>query len=177
LLRAAAHAHASDVSGRPGSIHHEQRLVRGAGSSASDEAAADALRRKLHEHGIIPIAPDERVRWLLGPDECVVAVRRSVLLERRLGSPDAGHGLSGDLYVTTRRLLLLGQVPVAYALTDVHEVDVVAGAVRLVVEQNHGVDIRVSDPRVLRVEIAAVRERLRRAAPLVTAGLGQESFR
>ena len=53
--------------------------------SRSDEASAEGARRELREQGIVPIEPDERIGVLLAPGEDVVAVRRSVRLERRQG--------------------------------------------------------------------------------------------
>jgi hypothetical protein len=128
---------------------------------AADELAADELRRRLRERGIVPIAPDDRIGALLLPGECVVAVRRAVSFECRTGSREGGKGLGVDLYVTTQRLVILGPVPVEYRLAEIQEIDIAAGAVRLVIERNRGVELGVPDPCVLRVEIAAVREAIR----------------
>lgn len=165
------------MSGRLGPIHGARLNARGPLDVVSDVAAADAVRHRLHEQGIVPLTPDDHIRPLLDPGECVVAVRRGVTLERRVGSRSADDGLRGDLYVTTCRLLLVGHVQVAYLLADVHEIEVAAGGVRLVVERNSGVDICVGDPRVLRVEIAAVREAIRLAAGTLPSAVDQRSFR
>lgn len=132
---------------------------------AADEAAADETRRRLHEQGIVPIEPDDRIGVMLAPGERVVAVHRAVSLERRKGWLDPLGGLGGDLYVTTRRLIHFGRVPVEYSLCEIHEAVVATGALRLIVGDGRGVEIEVHDPRVLRVEIAAVREAAR---PLAT---------
>jgi hypothetical protein len=129
-----------------------------ADETAADEASANGARRRLREQGIVPIEPDERIGVMLAPEERVVAVRRDVVLERRKDWRDPEDGLGGDLYVTTRRLVHLGRVLVHYQLAEIREAEVAAGAIRLVVGDCHGVEIRVHDPRVLRVEIAAVRE-------------------
>ena len=76
---------------------------------STDEASAREVRRRLRADGIIAIEPDERIGLLLAPGEQVVAVRRSVSLERRKENDDPGLGLRGDLYVTTTRLVHLGQ--------------------------------------------------------------------
>jgi hypothetical protein len=142
--------------------------VRSAGittlEASVDAAAADVRRRQLRERGIVPIEPDTRIASMVGPEEHVVAVRQAVSLERRRGWRQPGRGLLGDLYVTTHRLVHLGQQPVEYALADVREVVVATGSLRLVVAGSLGVEIRVSDPRVLRVEIAAAREAARASA-------------
>jgi hypothetical protein len=136
----------------------------GAGARRSDEAAADEARLRLREQGIVPIEPDELIGVLLAPEEVVVAVRRAVSLERRKGWHDPEGGLDGDLYVTTQRLVHLGRVPVEYRLGEIREAVVAEGALRLVVGEGRGVEIAVHDPRLLRVEIAAVREATRAAA-------------
>lgn len=112
----------------------------------------------------MPIEPDARIGVLLAPEELVLAVRRSVSLERRKGWREPGGGLSGDLYVTTRRLVHLGRMQVEYALGEIQEAVVAEGALRLVVGASRGVEIEVQDPRLLRVEIAAVREAARASA-------------
>lgn len=112
----------------------------------------------------MPIEPDARIGVLLAPEELVLAVRRSVSLERRKGWREPGGGLSGDLYVTTQRLVHLGRMQVEYALGEIQEAVVAEGALRLVVGASRGVEIEVQDPRLLRVEIAAVREAARASA-------------
>ncbi|MEI7743591.1 MAG: hypothetical protein WCK58_07560 [Chloroflexota bacterium] len=126
-------------------------------TDAGDEAAARIRRDTLREMGVIPIEPDARIAVLLAADEQVVTVRREVTLERRLAWQGRGAGLRGDLYVTTRRLVHLGDVAVEYGLADVHEAVIAPGALRLIVGRSQGVEICTVDPRVLRVEIGAVR--------------------
>lgn len=132
---------------------------------ARDEAAAEATRRRLREQGIVAIEPDERVGVMLDPGEDVVAVRRAVSLDRRAGWKDPSGGIRGDLYVTTRRLLHLGRPVVAYDLADIRDAIVSEQILMLLVAQDRGLAIRVEDPRVLRVEIAAVREASRSTGP------------
>jgi len=98
---------------------------------------------------------------MLAPGERLVAVRRDVWLERRTGWRDPGAGLRGDFYVTTRRLVHLGRLPIEFSLCEIREAVVAERALRLVVGENRGVEIEVDDPRLLRVEIAAVREAAR----------------
>jgi len=157
--------------GRHGRPPAPRNLTVGAGSAgraldeaAADEAAADEARRRLHEQGIVPIEPDDRIGVMLAPGERVVAVHRAVSLERRKGWLDPLGGLGGDLYVTTRRLIHFGPVPVEYALCEIREAVVATGALRLIVGEGRGVEIEVHDPRLLRVEIAAVREAARAPA-------------
>jgi hypothetical protein len=134
------------------------------GPDAADTFAADVARVQLRRRGIVPIEPDAVIGRMLAPDERVVAVRRSVPLERRRRRRDPDSLLSGDLYVTTRRLMYLGTVPAEYPILDVREAVAAPGVLRLVVGDGRGVEIGVGDPRVLRVEIGAVREAARDAS-------------
>jgi hypothetical protein len=139
--------------------------------AALDEASAEAARIRLREQGIVPIEPDPRVAVMLGGDEQVVAVRRSVAVERRSGWRDPDGGIAGDLYVTTRRLLHLGRVDVEYPLSSIREALVADTALLLTVGDDRGLAIRVEDTRVLRVEIGAAREVRRALDGASSAGL------
>jgi hypothetical protein len=143
--------------------------------SVADESSADAARQRLRALGIVAIEPDDRIGGLLAPGEAVVAVRRSVRLERRhspregdVSDPPDRPGLAGDLYVTTRRLVHLGRSRVDYRLSEIRDAVEAPGALRLIVRDERGIEITVGDPRVLRVEIAAVREAARRAGSVKT---------
>jgi hypothetical protein len=137
--------------------------------ASTDSAAVDDARRRLREQGIVAIEPDERIGVMLGPDERLVAVRRAISMERRTEFRNPEMGLRGDLYVTTSRLVYLGLVPVEVPLADIREADVVTGALRLVVGNGRGLEIRTADPDLLRVEIAAVREAARAATAATAA--------
>ena len=80
--------------------------------AAADEAAADQARERYRTRAMPALEPDARIAPLLGPDEHVLAVRRSAMLDRRQPPPgsDAPAGLAGDLYVTSRRLVLVGRL-------------------------------------------------------------------
>ncbi len=128
-----------------------------------DAASADEARRRLHEQGIVPIEPDDRIGVMLAPGELVLAVRRSTSLDRRHVRRADDPGLTGDLYVTSRRLVHLGRSAVVYPLDEIREADIAANQLLLVVGENRGVVIDVNDPCVLRVEIAAARAAARAA--------------
>lgn len=142
---------------RPSDLEHSDTV-------SADEASAGAARRRLREQGIVALEPDARIGVLLAPRERVVAVWRAISLERRKDERDPDQALRGDLYVTTTRLLCLGHVPVEVRLAEIREAVVAPGALRLVVGDGRGLEIRTSDPCVLRVEIAAVREAARMGA-------------
>jgi len=89
--------------------------------ASADEASADAARRRLRAHGIVPIEPDDRIRVILAPGELVAAVRRSVSLERRKERTEPESRMAGDLYITTRRLVYLGRARVEYPLAEIQD--------------------------------------------------------
>jgi hypothetical protein len=122
-----------------------------------DESLADDARRRLRDEGIVPIEPDAPAAVMLAPGEQVISIRRNVSVERRKDVRDPERALRGDLYVTTRRLLCLGTVPVDLPLVEIREAVIANGALRLVVGSGRGVEIRTGDPHLLRVEVAAVR--------------------
>lgn len=124
----------------------------------ADRLAADRARRDLRAHGLVTIEPDERVAVMLEPGEEVVAVRRGAGVDRRQPWTDV-TALRGDLYVTTRRLIHLGRLPLAYDLDVVREAIVVGDELLLAIEPDLGVTVSIDDPCVLRVLIAAARGR------------------
>lgn len=135
-----------------------------ADNASAEDASVDDARRRLRDQGVVAIEPDERIGVMLAPGERVVAVRRAISVERRKDIRDPELALHGDLYVTTTRLVCLGQVPIDVPLAEISEAIVAAGALRLIVGDGRGVEIRTGDPYLLRVEISAAREAARQAA-------------
>jgi hypothetical protein len=123
----------------------------------SDEAEADAARRRLRKQGIIAIEPDCQVAGHLDDDELLVAIRHAVDLNRRQPGPIERHGLPGDLYVTTKRLLHLGGETISYDLVRIREAVIAGDELMLMLDDGQGVAISTSHPNLLRVEIAAAR--------------------
>jgi hypothetical protein len=96
---------------------------------------------------------------LLAAGEHVVAVRRSALLDRRepaVGS-DVPTGLAGDLYLTSRRLVLVGRLTLSFHLDEIEEAMLSGERLLLVMPGGQGASLDVAQPRLLRVEIAAAR--------------------
>ena len=153
----------ADHTGHAGAPAHRDAaaiLVR----ATEDEAAADEARERYRIQAMPALEPDARVAALLGPDEQVVAVRRSVFLDRRHPSPgtDAPTGLGGDLYVTSRRLLLAGRLTLSFELDRIDDVLLSGERLLVVMRDGQGASIEGSGPRLLRVEIAAARAAARR---------------
>jgi hypothetical protein len=130
---------------------------------AADEAAANLARERYRIEPMTPIAPDLRVAAMLEPGEGVVAIRHSVVLERRepRPDPDAPTGLAGELYVTSRRLMLLGRVRLSIDLAEIEEAVLSGERLLLVLRDGRGVSLEAAQPRLLRVEIAAARAAVR----------------
>ena len=127
--------------------------------AAADEAAADAARERYRAGKIPELAPDARIAPLLGEDERVVAVRQAAVFDRRqpvLGS-DVPTGLGGDLYLTTRRLILTGRLTLAFELDEIEEAMLSGERLLLVMKGGQGLSLDVTGPRLLRVQIAAAR--------------------
>ncbi|MDA8202861.1 MAG: hypothetical protein M0Z49_08885 [Chloroflexi bacterium] len=141
--------------------------------AAADEAAADAARARIRREGLRALAPDERVAPLLEPGELLVAIHHAALLERR--EPGPGQhittGVAGELYVTSRRLVLIGRLTLSFELDAIADAVVSGERLLLVLRDGHGVALQVAEPRLLWVEIAAARARARSAQdPGATAG-------
>jgi hypothetical protein len=143
--------------------------------SPTDEAEADAARRRLRKEGIIAIEPDCQVRGLLDADELLVAIRPAVDLDRRQPGPLERHGRPGDLYVTTRRLLHLGGETVTYDLGRIREAVIAGDELMLMLDDGQGVAISTSHPNLLRVEIAAARAAARAAHRATAVAGGREA--
>ncbi len=80
-----------------------------------------------------------------------------------LGTPggDRAHGYGGTLYLTSRRLVHLGQVVVSVALTDIEETSLAGERLLLTLRAGEGLSLDLDRPRVLRAEIAAATRSLR----------------
>lgn len=130
----------------------------------ADEAAADRARERLRTQPMAPLEQDASVAPLLGSDEWILAVRRSVFLDRRLPPPgsQASGGVAGDLYVTSRRLLLIGRLTLSFPFDEIEQTMLSGERVLLSMRDGRGASIDASEPRLLRVEIAAARASTRR---------------
>jgi len=135
------------------------RVSAGRRDAESDEVDATAARARYREEGINPVMPDSRIEHLLAPGESLLAVHPATVADSRAsadGSAD-GTGASGDLYVTSARLVFAGGVLVAYALGDIEQAVIAGEDVLLVMRDGVGLRVAVAEPRLLRVQIAAAR--------------------
>jgi hypothetical protein len=127
--------------------------------AADDEAAADRARNEYLTRAMPALSPDDRIAPLLCPDEHLLAVRRSVVLDRRRPPPrSSSRGcLAGDLYLTSRRIVLVGRLTVAIDLDEIEDAVVSGERILLVMGDGRGATLDVARPRLLRVEIATAR--------------------
>jgi hypothetical protein len=127
--------------------------------AAADEAAADRARDEYRTQTMPGLVPDGRIAPLLGAGEHLLAVRRSVVLERRRPPPRTSSpaSLAGDLYVTSRRIVLLGRLTLGIDLDEIEDAVVSGERILLVMGDGRGAALDVASPRQLRVEIATAR--------------------
>jgi hypothetical protein len=131
-----------------------------AARAADDEEAAAGARDRFRVGPIPAIEPDDAIRAHLDDDELVHALRSHAILRAPGGDGALGYG--GTLYLTSRRLLHLGQVVVSVRLTDIEETSLAGERLLLTLRDGEGLALDVDGPRLLRAELAAVGRELRR---------------
>ena len=124
--------------------------------STVDEDAADELRSRYQADAIEPLEPDATIAALLEPGESVFAVRESAIMNP--GDPEHPHslpGYGGTLYLTSRRLVHVGQVVLSVALSDIQEAVVIGQRLLLTLRNGEGMSLEIDRPRVFRVKVSA----------------------
>jgi hypothetical protein len=126
-------------------------------AEVDDDVLATSARARFRSEGIVGIEPDERMAAVLGQDEELVAVRQSASIERL--SEARGSSTSRPLAITPERLLILdAELPVTLAsLEELDDVTVVTDRLLVLLRDGAGFTITTSQPRLLRVELAAAR--------------------
>ena len=122
--------------------------------AAADEAAASAARDRFVSAPVPVIEADERVSPHLLPHEAVRGLRRHAIL--RAPGDDRALGYGGTLYLTSRRLVHLGQVIVTVQLTDIMETSLAGERLLLTLRDGEGLALDLDQPRLLRAELAAL---------------------
>jgi hypothetical protein len=125
----------------------------------ADEASADAARDAFLVSPVPVLAPDEVVSPHLLQDEKVHGLRRHAIL--RAPGDDRALGYGGSLYLTSRRLIHLGQVVVTVQLTDIVEASLAGERLLLTLRDGEGLTLDLDRPRLLRAEMAALARDLR----------------
>jgi len=128
--------------------------------AADDEAAANSARELLRMDTIQSLQPDEAIGPHLADGELVHALRARAIL--KAPGEDRALGYGGTLYLTSRRLVHLGQVMVTVQLTDIVETSLAGERLLLTLRDGEGIALDLDRPRLLRAEMAAVAQGLRR---------------
>jgi hypothetical protein len=128
--------------------------------AASDEADANEARARFRIGPIPAIEADEVVRPHLAEGELVHALRIRAIL--RAPGGDAALGYGGTLYLTSRRLIHLGQVVMSVQLTDIVETSLAGERLLLTLRDGEGLSLDVDRPRLLRAVMAELGRGLRR---------------
>ena len=119
----------------------------------ADEAAALEVRDRLHAASLPTIAPDGVVGQHLADGELVYGLRSRAIL--KAPGDDRALGYGGSLYLTSRRLLHIGQVTVNVQLTDIVETSLAGERLLITLSDGEGLVLDVDRPRQLRAQIAA----------------------
>lgn len=127
--------------------------------AARDEADAADARDRFRDQPIPTIEPEGPIAGLLGPSEGLHSVRRSAILSVPGGDRALGYG--GTLFLTSRRLVHLGQVMVTVQLTDIVETSLAGERLLLALRSGEGMAFDLDRPRLFRAEIAAAMRALR----------------
>ena len=125
----------------------------------ADEAAAVEVRDRLHAAPLPTITPDGVVGPHLSDGELVHGLRARAIL--KAPGDDRALGYGGTLYLTSRRLVHIGQVTVNVQLADIVETSLAGERLLVALSDDEGLVLDVERPRQLRAEIAAAIRALR----------------
>jgi hypothetical protein len=147
----------------PANSTEEGPALRDAAAAAArvdaDERQAMAIRDQLRDEAPSTIEPDERIAPHLQPNELVLGLRQSAIL--RPPGEDRALGYGGTLYLTTQRLVHVGQMTVSVQLSNIVETAVAGERLLITLREGDGVSLDVDRPRTLSTEIAAAVRGLR----------------
>ena len=125
----------------------------------ADEAEAAAARERFRIGPFPALEPDGDISHRLSDGESVHALRRRAILRSPGGDGALGYG--GTLYLTSRRLIHLGQVVMSVKLIDIEESSLAGERLLLTLRNGEGLTLDVDGPRLLRAELAAIVQRVR----------------
>jgi hypothetical protein len=125
----------------------------------ADEAAALEVRDRLQAAPLPTITADDAVRPHLADDEVVHGLRTRAIL--KAPGDDRALGYGGTLYLTSQRLLHLGQVTMNVRLDDIVETSLAGERLLVTLSDGEGLMLDVDRPRQLRAEVAAAIRALR----------------
>ena len=127
--------------------------------AAADEADAVFARERFRDAPVPSIEPDDVIVGHLTPGESVHDLRIRAIL--RTPGNDGALGYGGSLYLTSRRLVHLGQVCMSVRLTDIVETSIAGERLLLTLPDGEGIALDVDRPRQFRAQMAAALQELR----------------
>ena len=123
---------------------------------AADERAADEARAAYQATGLPPIERDANASAILNSGELLYAVRASALLEEAGATDGQGLPKGGTLYLTSARLIHVGNESTEAPLAEIDEMAVALERLVLIrLRDGSDLAVEVDQPRLLRVQIAA----------------------
>lgn len=125
----------------------------------ADEAAASLARDSFLVMPVPEIEADDNIAPHLLEGELVHALRKHAILKAPGGDGALGYG--GTLYLTSRRLIHLGQVVMTVKLTNIVESSLAGERLLLTLRDGEGFALDLDRPRLLRAEMAALTRELR----------------
>jgi hypothetical protein len=141
---------AIELAGGPGVRDAEEILLR----AREDEQAAIEARASYRANGLPTLEVDGPVAERLRADETVVDVRPSAVLSRHHRG-DGSDQFGGRLYLTNRRLLLVGGAEFEIELGEIDELALAGERLLITLRDATGLEVDAARPRLLRVQIAA----------------------
>ena len=127
--------------------------------AARDATDAADARARFQDEPLPIIDADARIGGHLDRGEGVHSVRASAILHAPGGDRALGYG--GTLYLTSRRLVHLGQVNMSVQLTDIVETSLAGERLLIALRDGEGLAFDLDRPRRLRAELAAAMRALR----------------
>lgn len=130
-----------------------------AARAARDATDAADARARFQDEPLPILDADARIGRHLDRGEGVHSVRASAILHAPGGDRALGYG--GTLYLTSRRLVHLGQVNMSVQLTDIVETSLAGERLLIALRDGEGLAFDLDRPRRLRAELAAAMRALR----------------
>jgi hypothetical protein len=128
----------------------------------ADEAAAAIAREEYRGDGLTELVVDGAPA--LQPNERIHAVRRNALVERSTTTDTPTAPTAGSLWLTSERIMHDAPSEIAVELDDIDEMAISMGRLLLIrLHDGSNWAIEAEQPRLLRVQIAAVLQNRRRA--------------